>query len=130
MALSEQQLLARDASRDIGQELLESVRSMKRGEWARKTTFDVQANGDVVRRVVRRDGTVEKEDRLVGAQSEIMAARANSGLSQNDFAHALGVSKRTLENWEQGRVTPSGAARRLLMLAARYPETLERLTAI
>jgi putative transcriptional regulator len=40
-----------------------------------------------------------------------MAARAGSGLSQAEFAQALGVSKRTLENWEQGRVEPTGAAR-------------------
>jgi putative transcriptional regulator len=59
-----------------------------------------------------------------------MAARARSGLSQADFAQALGVSKRTLENWEQGRAEPTGAARRLLKLAARFPETLQRLAAI
>jgi putative transcriptional regulator len=42
----------------------------------------------------------------------------------------VGVSRRTLENWEQGRVQPSGAARRLLQLAARYPDTVKKLAHI
>ncbi len=128
--MTEQELLARDAGRDVGAELLQAVRDVKAGRWARKTTFTVLPEGVVCRRIERPDGTVEKEERLTGPRWELMAARARSGLSQADFAQALGVSKRTLENWEQGRAEPTGAARRLLKLAARFPETLQRLAAI
>jgi len=130
MPMTEQELLARDAGRDVGAELLQAVRDVQAGRWARKTTFTVLPEGVVCRRIERPDGTVEKEERLTGPRWELMAARARSGLSQADFAQALGVSKRTLENWEQGRAEPTGAARRLLKLAARFPETLQRLAAI
>ena len=130
MPMTEQELLARDAGRDVGAELLQAVRDLKAGRSARKTTFTVLPEGVVCRRIERPDGTVEKEERLTGPRWELMAARARSGLSQADFAQALGVSKRTLENWEQGRAEPTGAARRLLKLAARFPETLQRLAAI
>lgn len=130
MTLTNKELLARDSRRDIGAELLQAVREIKAGRWARKTTFVALADGSVRRRVERADGTVEKEEKLTGPRWELMAARAQSGLSQFQFAKALGVSKRTLENWEQGRVEPTGAARRLLMLAARFPDTLQRLAGI
>jgi putative transcriptional regulator len=70
---------------------------------------------------------VEHETRLTGARWELWAARAHSGLSQSEFAKMFGISKRTLENWEQGRSEPTGAARQLLKLAARFPDTIERL---
>jgi putative transcriptional regulator len=127
MPKTEKQLLERDAGRDIGTELLQAVRDMRAGKWARKTTFEILRDGKVRRRIERSDGTIEKEEILEGPRWEIMAARAQSGLSQAEFAQALGVSKRTLENWEQGRAQPTGAARQLLKLAARYPDTVERL---
>lgn len=130
MPMNEKALLERDAKRDIGQELLGAVRDLKSGRWARKTTFETLPDGTVRRRIERPDGTVEKEEILSGPRWEIMAARAQSGLSQAEFAQALGVSKRTLENWEQGRAEPTGAARVLLKLAARFPDTIERLAAI
>ncbi len=130
MPMTDEELLARDAGRDIAAELLGAVRDLKAGRWARKTTFTVMADGAVRRRIERADGVVEKEERLTGPRWELMAARAQSGLSQADFAQALGVSKRTLENWEQGRAEPTGAARRLLKLAARFPDTLQRLAAL
>lgn len=130
MTMSDEELAARDANRDIGAELLQAVRELKAGRWARRTTFETLPDGAVRRRIERPDGTVEKEEILTGARWEIMAARARSGLSQSEFASSLGVSKRTLENWEQGRSEPTGAARRLLQLAARFPDTVERLATI
>ncbi len=127
MPMTEEQLLERDAERDIGAELLQSVRDLKADRWARKTRFDVQPDGTVRRRIERADGTIEKDEILTGPRWEIMAARAQSGLSQADFARAMGISKRTLENWEQGRAKPTGAARQLLRLAARFPDTVSRL---
>ena len=57
----------------------------------------------------------------------IIAARQRSGLSQARFAALLGVSVRTLQEWEQGRRQPSGAARTLLKVAERYPEVLREV---
>jgi len=130
MSMTDDQLLERDAKRDIGGELLQSIRDLKAGRWARKTTFEMLPGGGVQRRIERADGTVEKEEVLTGPRWEIMAARAQTGLSQAKFAKALGVSKRTLENWEQGRAKPTGAARQLLRLAARFPDTVSRLDAM
>jgi transcriptional regulator with XRE-family HTH domain len=47
--------------------------------------------------------------------------REGTGLSQSRFAEVLGVSVRTLQEWEQGRRAPSGAARALLLIAAKNP---------
>lgn len=121
------QLKARDAKRDIGAELLQSVREMKAGRWARKTTFEPLADGSVRRTVLRSDGTVEKQEVLVGPQWQLLAARTQAGLSQSEFARATGVSVRTLQEWEQGRKVPSGAAQSLLKLVSRHPELLAEL---
>ena len=51
-------------------------------------------------------------------------ARASVGLSQARFAQLIGVSQRTLQEWEQGRREPTGAAQTLLRLAVRSPEAL------
>jgi putative transcriptional regulator len=56
------------------------------------------------------------------------AVRAKVGLSQSAFAKLLGVSVRTLQEWEQGRRKPSGAAQSLLSIAQRHPEYLHELT--
>jgi putative transcriptional regulator len=42
---------------------------------------------------------------------------------------ALGLSKRTIEQWEQGRRQPSGAAKTLLKIVERHPEVLLELAA-
>ncbi len=54
-------------------------------------------------------------------------ARAKVGLSQNAFAELLGVSLRTVQDWEQGRRKPTGAAQTLLRIAAQHPEALRDL---
>lgn len=54
-------------------------------------------------------------------------ARAKVGLSQNAFAALLGVSTRTLQDWEQGRRQPTGAAQTLLRVAELHPEALRDL---
>ena len=50
--------------------------------------------------------------------------RRKVGLSQSRFAALLGVSVRTLQDWEQGRRAPSGAARTLLLIAEKNPGAL------
>ena len=83
-------------------DLLESVRQMKAGKASRITNVNV---------------------------SSIVAARNALGLSQSRFAELLGVSKRTLQEWEQGRRTPTGAAKTLLRMAERHPEVFRDIAA-
>lgn len=81
-------------------DLLQSVKQMRRGEAARVTRVALPAAAE---------------------------ARAKTGLSQQDFANLLGVSARTLQDWEQGRREPTGAAKTLLRVAASHPKILLRL---
>ena len=55
-------------------------------------------------------------------------ARSRMGLSQQAFARLLGVSARTLQDWEQGRREPTGAAKTLLRVAVSHPEILLELS--
>jgi putative transcriptional regulator len=125
--MTDAKLKARDAKRDIGAELLEAVREAKAGRWARKTTFEVLPDGTVRRSVLHPDGVGNTQEVLTGPRWQLMAARSRSGLSQSEFAHATGVSVRTLQEWEQGRKVPSGAAQSLLKLVSRHPELLAEL---
>ena len=55
---------------------------------------------------------------------DIAALRQFAGLTQEEFAEALGISVHTLRNWEQGRRSPEGPALALLRIAARHPRVL------
>jgi putative transcriptional regulator len=81
----------------LGRKLLQSVREMKAVQAARVTSVE---------------------------PNEVAQARQKSGLSQAQFAQALGISKRTLQEWEQGRRSPSGAAQALIRIAKRHPEVV------
>ena len=81
--------------RDIGREMLDGILELKRGETGR---------------VIELPSVTE--------------IREGTGLSQARFAQLLGVSVRTLQEWEQGRRSPSGAARTLLLIAGRNPKVL------
>jgi len=81
--------------RNVGLEILEGLRELKRGEIGRAVTLP-----------------------------SVAGIREGTGLSQAKFATLLGVSLRTLQEWEQGRRAPSGAARTLLMVAAKNPQAL------
>lgn len=63
------------------------------------------------------------------AVSPVVSARIKSGLSQSQFAALLGVSVRTLQEWEQGRRSPSRAAKTLISIAAIRPEVLREVAA-
>ena len=63
------------------------------------------------------------------AVSPLVSARVKSGLSQSRFALLLGVSVRTLQEWEQGRRAPSKAAQTLIAIAERRPEVLREFAA-
>ena len=81
--------------RDIGLEILEGLQELKGGESGRITVIP-----------------------------DVAAIRGKTGLSQARFAELLGVSVRTLQDWEQGRRSPSGAARTLLLVADRNPTAI------
>ncbi len=100
MPMTEKELLERDTNRDIGAELLQSVREMKAGKHGRVHHIEVSA---------------------------VTEARRKAGLSQAQFAGLLGVSKRTLQDWEQGRREPSGAAKALLKIAEKRPDVLREI---
>lgn len=55
---------------------------------------------------------------------DIIAIRTKLRVSQSDFALMMGVSPRTLQNWEQGRRKPDGPARALLTIAEKNPKAL------
>jgi len=55
---------------------------------------------------------------------DIKGIRNGFGLTQEQFAALLGISVRTLRNWEQGRRVPEGPARVLLQVAAKHPEAV------
>ena len=65
---------------------------------------------------------IARVDRL--APDSVAAVRARLKFSQPEFARLLGISVNTLQNWEQGRRKPSGAARVLLKVATRHPEAV------
>ena len=52
---------------------------------------------------------------------DVVALRRFVGLTQKEFAEAIGISVHTLRNWEQGRRKPEGPALALLRIAARHP---------
>ncbi len=87
---------------DLGLKLLQSVREMKAGQAARITKVEL---------------------------NDVAQARLGTGLSQTQFAEALSISKRTLQEWEQGRRSPSGAAQALIRIAMRHPEVVREVLA-
>lgn len=112
--------------RDLNAELQSLMADAKAGAWARKTEFTKRGDGGWRRRVVRADGTVEK-DEVIPAGASAQVARAGTGLSQAQFARLIGVSLRTLQEWEQGRKKPSGPASALLRIVASNPEVVVAL---
>lgn len=57
-----------------------------------------------------------------------ISARQSANLTQKEFARLLNVSVDSVQDWEQGRRSPRGAARTLLRVAHEHPEVLEQLT--
>lgn len=55
---------------------------------------------------------------------EIKTVREKLNVSQNEFALMIGVSVRTLQNWEQGRRKPEGPAKALLRIASKNPSAV------
>ncbi len=56
------------------------------------------------------------------SKDEIRAIRNHAGMTQSTFANYLGVSKKTVEAWENGRTHPTGPAYRLLEILEQGKE--------
>lgn len=98
--LSKKELESREAKRDIWQEVLEGIDEIKAGGGNRY---------------------------VIEPKTEVAKTRIKTGLSQSQFAALIGVSKRTLQQWEQGRREPSGAAKTLIRIADLRPEVLKEI---
>ncbi len=83
--------------RNIGQEILDGIRAIKTGKGKKC---------------------------IVKMPDDVRVIRERLDLSQSAFAALLGVSLRTLQDWEQGRRKPTGSAYALLRVATRHPEAL------
>ncbi len=78
---------------------------------------------DFERAIPRRQRERIIRGRITGGK-DVVALRKFVGLTQQEFADALGISVHTLRNWEQDRRTPEGPALALLRVAARHPRVL------
>ena len=56
-----------------------------------------------------------------------ISARQSVSLTQKEFAQLLNVSIDSIQDWEQGRRSPRGAAKTLLRIAQKHPEVLEQI---
>lgn len=100
--MTAKQLAKWERSRNIGREMIDGIRDIKAGRVGRRYTVE---------------------------SFPIVRAREKSGLSQSQFAALLGVSVRTLQEWEQGRREPSAAAKTLIKVAELNPAILRKIAA-
>ena len=100
--MTEKQLAKWEKSRNIGREIVDGIRDIKAGRIGRRYTAE---------------------------SFPIVRAREKCGLSQSQFAALLGVSVRTLQEWEQGRREPSAAAKTLIKIAELSPSALRKVAA-
>lgn len=73
---------------------------------------------------IRSGATKPSRSFKIDPKNDIVKVRGKLGLSQSKFADVLGISADTLQNWEQGRRSPTGPAKVLLKIATKHPEIL------
>jgi putative transcriptional regulator len=93
------------SERDIGQEILDGIREIK----------------------AYKAGKIDLRTRELKEPSLPQDIRRKLNLSQSAFAGLMGVSLRTVQDWEQGRRQPSGPAKSLLRIAEQHPEVFMEL---
>ncbi|WP_395341232.1 helix-turn-helix domain-containing protein [Ningiella sp. W23] len=93
------------SNRDIGLEILNGINEIK----------------------AFKEGKTKLRTTELSEPSEPKIIRSKLKLSQSAFAALLGVSKRTLQDWEQGRRSPQGPAVALLRIAEQHPEIFNDL---
>jgi putative transcriptional regulator len=93
------------SERDIGLEILEGIKEIK----------------------AYKAGNVSLKTRQLKEPSTPQVIRKRLKLSQAAFAGLMGVSLRTIQDWEQGRREPSGPAKSLLRIAEQHPEVFVEL---
>lgn len=71
-----------------------------------------------------REGKIPAYRETVIEVPDVAEIREKSGLSQSEFASVMGISVRTLQDWEQGRRTPQGPARSLLAVTRHDPKAV------
>ena len=89
----------------------------------KKSDFDklvesLREGADILR------GAKAPSRRFVVEKQEVRQIRESLSVSQGDFASLMGVSVDTVQNWEQGRRTPTGPARVLLTIVQHKPGIL------
>ncbi len=102
-------------------EMVHTKEQIEHGELAPARVWEVRPDGKGGLRRRSLDPKAFQRQQKVAWGKSIVATRHKLGLSQSNFARLLGISLRTLHQWEQGRRTPSGAARVLLRVAASHP---------
>lgn len=93
------------SERDIGLEILEGIREIK----------------------AFKEGRIDLRTRELKEPASPREIRMRLNLSQAAFAGLMGVSLRTVQDWEQGRREPSGPAKSLLRIAEQHPEVFLEL---
>lgn len=101
--------------RNLFDELMEGVDSMQQHRERKKTLRSIKC---------------EHLAPLKADANLIRNTRERLNVSQGVFARHLRVSERTLENWEQGRSKPNAQACALILMVRKYPDTLEKLSAL
>lgn len=91
------------SAEELGNKLLQSVKEMRARKAARLTRVE---------------------------PNQVAQARSRTGLTQLEFAEALRISPRTLQEWEQGRREPSGPAKALIEIVFRHPEVVREVVAL
>lgn len=94
------------AKRNIGQEILEGIQEVKAYKAGKKTL----------------------RTHTLPPPAPVRVIRTKLKLSQSAFAGLMGVSVRTIQDWEQGRRKPSGPAVALLRIAEQNPDVFIRLS--
>ena len=71
---------------------------------------------------------IKKPSRIFKLEAKnVKNIREKTGLSQNEFAHMIHISVRTLQNWEQNKRKPSGAAGALLKIIENIPNKAKKI---